>query len=248
MPDYLRPSTGTSMTPYTAADDEMLAGDKRNNLPDTLSGLSVLPDGSWHEVNRPLADTYGVPGRGVEGHGADSDVKTVEYEPNQHGDAQFNDSDADTWADIVPPHPLFVTVVPNPLKSVTKKSVTRTVVDGTVAYTGAPFVGVDPANVAQISRDESRVKLTLVVGGNFSVATGNQSLKYAFAVSHETAFPFTNFILIDPVVGAYYEFYGTEPLYIGVWPLLAQDPTKQNSVVLNAVIETAGMVDYNPSV
>jgi len=231
---------------YTQTDADMITGDKRANIPDTLSGLSVLPDGSWYNVSRPLADSYGVPGRGVEGHGTDSDVKAEDYEPNPAGDYQFESDDGD-WHDLKPPTPLYVTVVPDPLKSVTKKSTTRTLIDGMIAPSGAAYSGVDINNVFSISRDESRVKLTLTVGGNFSTAAANQSLKYAFVVSHDSAFPFTNFIVIDAVVGAYYEFYGTEPLYVAVWPVAAPDNSKQNTLVLNCVIETAGMVDYNPS-
>lgn len=231
---------------YTRTDADMISGDKRANIPDTLSGLMNLPDGSWHGISRPLADAYGVPGRGVEGHGTDSNVKAKDYHPNPEGDFQW-ESDEGKWSDIVPPTPLYVTVVPDPLKSVTKKSITRTVIDGMIAPSGAAFSGVDIANVFNIPRDESRVKLSLLVGGNFSTATANQSLKYAFVVSHDSAFPFTNFLVIDPVVGTYYEFYGTEGLYVAVWPIAAPDATKQNTVVLNAIIETAGMVDFNPS-
>lgn len=220
--------------------------DKRANIPDTLSGLSVLPDGSWHGISRPLADSYGVPGLGVEGHGGDSDVKSEDYSPNPAGDFQWEGDDG-KWSDIVPPTPLYVTVIPDPLKSVTKKSSTRIVVDGMVYSVGAAFSGPDFANVFNVPRDESRVKLTLLVGGNFAVASASQSLKYGFVVSHDSAFPFTNYLVIDPVVGSFCEFYGTEPLYVAAWPIAAPDNTKQNTVVLNAVIETAGMVDYNPT-
>ena len=231
---------------HTEQDHEMTDSDKRSLIPDTLSGLSVLPDGTWHGISRPLGGDWGVPGRGTEGHGTDSDTEWDEYGPPQAGDASMDELEG-KWDDIVAPLPLYVTVVPDPLKSVTKKSSTRLLIDGTTGYSSAAFSGPDLFNVVQINRDESRVKLTLTVAGNFYTAAANLVLKYGFAVSHDSSFPFMNYVVIDPVVNTTYEYCGTEPLYVAIFPVAAQDATKQNTVVLNATIETASMLDNNPS-
>lgn len=233
-----------------ANDENAMPADLRNLLPWDPSALSILPRGEWKPTARPIATEYVVPGRGSEGHGTDQDVKALDFKPDQSGGVagmeEKYDPEHPDFKDLDAPQPLYVSVIPDPLKSVTKTSTTRLIIDGGVFYSSAAFSGVDPVNIVTFPRDESRTKLTLSVDPNRTVADASQAAQYVFAVSHNGSFASREYVLLTSTL-APYVFEGTEPLYVAIAPIAAYDATKQNSTVLNAIIETASSLDYNPS-
>lgn len=243
------PLNAESEFPATDENDNRTGKDLRTLLPFDVSNLSILPEGSWHGIERPLATGYNPPGRGAEGHGTDNTVKVEDWLPNPSGDiAPMGDGPYDEkhpdYDNLVAPTPLYVTQVPDPLKSVTKASTTRIIFDGMTSSAAAAFSGVDPVNIVAIPRDETRTSITFHVQNNPFVAVGSQTLQYIFAICHDSSFPSRNYALA--AAGDTITMLGTEPIFIGLFPVAAA-VTNQNTLVLQAITETATMVDQNPS-
>lgn len=236
----------------TLQDTDMIQRDRRELLPDNNSMLAILPDGNAASIWRPLATGYNVPGRSAEGHGMDNDTKVKDWSPNQSGAippmTEQYDPDHMAWADIIPVPAVPVSIVPSPRKSITKAAVFRTLIDGTFVYTVAPFTGPDLVDSVMVSlpRDEARTRVVFRVVPNYAVAVASQVAKYVFAISHEPNFLGSQYVIRDANATAV-EVTTTEPVFCTIVPILAQDATKQNTLVLQCTIEYETVLDTNPS-
>lgn len=215
--------------------------DGRGYLPDTTSGLSLLPDGHWTPVFRPLATGNGSnPWRGAEGHGTDDpdgvfypnedgDVAPLQDAPGEHGKADFVDIGFDGT-------PLFVAIVPHPMKAVSKSLVARTVFDGTEQYGSALYVP-DVTTAVSVPRDPARTSMRVSVTQN----VGTTGARFVFAMS-TGSFAGTDYIVLRSGDRMTYE--STEPVSFAIIPIAANDGTK-NDLRLQVVLESASTIDRN---
>ena len=231
-------------------------------LPQVEDGISI--GGSWYPVFRPLAKDYGVPGRGVEGHGSDSDSKVSDYLPDQSGEvAPMRDDTGDTAPDFTDlmldadPYtpgvqtPVLVSVVPEPKLAVQRyttfhrpypnnQSGQPVVVWNFLAYPRVP----DPGTVVTFSANPARQRVTFTVGApSTGGAVGNY---YAFAISS------------DPTFGEYALLnLGSSPLvienlcnafYTALVPCGVYSDSVMNRVELYVAQEYAQVANNNPAV
>lgn len=236
-------------------------------LPQVEDGISI--GGSWYPVFRPLAKDYGVPGRGVEGHGSDSDSKVADYLPDQSGAvAPLRDDvgdnapdytdlmlDADPYTPGVQT-PVLVSVVPSPKLAVTKEVRTVTLFDGirtVYSYASGPLPGIDLTNVVSLPADPARVRVSLQLSRTYSPAA-SQSLLYFYAMSYDPMF--TDYVTISPAasgaaqlsVTALVVENCTSALYFTIIPWAVFDPTKTNVSPLVALVERSTVANANPAV
>lgn len=219
-------------------------------LPDTTSGLQYLPDGSWHEIHRPLATGLGsIPRRGNEGHGTD-DADNGKFYPYEDGDvAPLQDAPGDEgksdfadvrWDGV----PLFVTQVPHPMRAVVRNVLTRTIFTGTENPSGA--VGrPDTSSVVAIPRDPGRDRVYVSLDSNVAITPQTLSTRFAVAVSHNGSFADGTYLMLAST-GNKHSFVTTEPLYFAMVPLLPYDGTL-NSFRLHVVQEFSTTIDRNVS-
>lgn len=232
-------------------------------LPQVEDGISI--GGSWYPVFRPLAKDYGVPGRGVEGHGSDSDSKASDYLPDQSGAvAPMRDDTGDTAPDYTDamldsdPYtpgvqtPVLVSVVPSPKIPVIRSTRVVTLFDGQrTSYTGTLGAPIDRANMVALPADPNRSRVTLTLFRPYS-AFASQNIMYWFVMSHDPQF--SDYVTLHASstlqvpVNVFTLENCTNPLYFSILPIIAYDPTKTNVAGLSAIIETATVANANPAV
>lgn len=210
---------------------------------DDPSQLSILPDGIYAPMHRPLARGYSVPGRGVQGHGVDSDVKTEDYLPiddEQHPRDQLME---DTEL-IIAPSPLPVVIVPDVMRTVHRVTRVTIAIPHNAIYdasnAGAPATGlfaVDPTTVYEVlPHDETRVRATLVV------QTYNAAGVDAYAFLVGTSRGDANGIIMDATINQIV-IQGKNRVYVGVVPHANYSAGAVNKLRLSVIAEYESLLN-----
>jgi hypothetical protein len=143
---------------------------QRQFLPDP-SKMNLLPDGEAIVINRPLAIPYEIPGRGNTPHQIDNNVKTDDFSPSPNDGPIDTMPDPDTvhgkdiYAELIPPKPVPVVIVPKPYRTTLKNSRMITVwATGTdiPAAPYAPYVNMDYAKQL-VGYDPTRTRLVIQI-------------------------------------------------------------------------------------
>lgn len=211
----------------------------------------LFPTSKYDPTVRPLAGAsgYGIPRRGVESHGFDTDSTLEDYSPDQSGEQSKPDAAYNVNVEIDPVDPVPVTVVNLPMTQYIKGGQYRTFIDGrfiTPLSVTAPFAPLTSQVLTIAPRDPSRVALTVFTRANWRVAGANQAAMYLFAISTDSGFAEGSYIVLSdssPMV----RVETSEPVYAAVIPILNYDITKENTQVLMGIVETAALVKSNPS-
>ena len=211
----------------------------------------LFPASRYDPTVRPLAGAsgYGIPRRGVESHGFDSDSTLEDYSPDQSGEQSDPTESYNVNIEIDPVDPVPVTVVNLPMVQNIKNGLYRTFIDGrfiSPASVAAPFAPLTTQVLAIAPRDPSRVALTVFTRANWRVAGANQAAMYQFAIGNDAGFADGTYIVLpdnSPMV----RIETTEPVYAAIVPILNYDITKENTQLLMGVIETASLIKNNPA-
>lgn len=234
---------------------------KLNALPDTTSGLSVLPDGSWFPVHRPLATFAGAtPFRGAEGHGTDN-RPDVAFQPDQSGAVPpiRDDGGVREWSEIEfdpitsddDPRsaPLFVSVVPDPTVSVIKSTQYKLLYSSTMSLV-VPWANVgvpSTENILTFPADPRRKRISFISSARIS---GAPNVRALLAISRWVSFD-------DYVVfgGSHLDIMApplvidscSDAFYVTLLPGSAYNPGGFNGNAFSMAIEYEYPVGNNPA-
>lgn len=270
MPENLRidrQAIITNSDDPTDASEPTANPDRFSGLPQVTTGIPV--GGSWYPVFRPLASGEGGnPYRGDEGHGSDNPHAI--FLPNQSGAvAPLRDDPGTTLPDFsdlmfdADPNtkgqqlPLYVSVVPDPVRSVIKSVRYQTIFNGktTVYQAGTtlfvPDTSVLNGNVYSFGRDESRARVTFVLSYTNADSATYDTL-YRYAISHDPSFndfiSLNNWNATSPSLnGSLVLENCTEPFYVTIVPWKAYNVAKANDVSLGVIQEYATIANVNPA-
>lgn len=206
------------------------------------SRLSILPDGEYSEIHRPLAMEYSLPGgRGVEAHGVDSDVKVYEFLPDENEDEQPNQTVQDTGY-LIPPVPIPVHVVYLPERSVRRFTRIINPFGLNELYTLAFTQGIDDTTTRQVlPYEDNRISATFFVAAHLN--GGATQASYAYCVSDVPYFEGVDHYIQVPVSGLV--IYGKNPLYMALLPGAVYDSLKQNNNRLSIVCEYEELINQS---
>lgn len=218
------------------------AAAQRRVLPDPAQ-MNFLPDGEAVVINRPLAIQYEIPGRGNTPHQIDNNVKTEDFSPSPNDGPIDTLPDPNTvhgkdiYAELIPPRPVPVVIVPKPYRTSIKRTMPITIYANGTNFGAAPGVAsvlLTQFSTQLIGNDFTRYSLTLlstndVIG--FYVAISDDPNFRSFAIWRPSSASLTlsgqNALYIAP----YTSSAGTDPLTTGL---------------ITGIVETETSLDSNP--
>ena len=233
------------------------------SIPDPLAQLEEImgnpvtdfpnDPNTYAPANRPQDIRYEFPERGAENHGVTDDDASVTYFPDQvHGDARVVTDDTGALIvaeELIPPDPVAVYEVPNPLRSIRKFTSFQTIFDPYPTWSAAALSGPDLSTVVMMGADENRTRIQFVTGRSLT-AFANQVVGAWFAVSSDPSFSQYATIVFSTAMAAPVTVFTLEnckeALYFALLPIVAYDSTKTQAATLTAIVEYAQPIDHNP--
>ncbi len=195
---------------------------------------ATVPPTGPRTTMRPVADDYQHMQKGVPTHGYDNDIPTADWQPDQEYACA---------RDVVPPIP-----APKPIPAVDVRVIStgplytqiRRVFGASELYSSTAALNtVDRTTIRQIlPYDPLRYRADIRVTGNY---IGSSVQAYYFAVSAFKDFPDGEWTIVD-LSTPLRDIFSTNEMWAALFPLLAYDSTKLNSVSMSLVIQS-----YNDS-